>query len=89
MSKLIIGENELIILIETAMDIYRYNRPIDYSTGDENQSMEETIEDIINKLKELLFMLNSGKKIEFTNKSELFSQLDDINSFYEKVKYDK
>jgi hypothetical protein len=89
MSKIIIKESELVKLIETAMDLYRYTQSVDFPTGDDNESLEETIDSIINRLKELLFMLKSGKKIDYTNKSELFSQLDDINSFFEKIKYDK
>lgn len=89
MPKIIIKESELVKLIETAMDIYRYTQPVDFPTGDDNESLEETIDNITNRLRELLFMLKSGKKIDYTNKSELFSQLDDINNFFEKIKYDK
>lgn len=89
MSKIIIKESELVKLIETAMDLYRYTQPVDFPTGNDNESLEETIDNITNRLRELLFMLKSGKKIDYTNKSELFSQLDDINNFFEKIKYDK
>lgn len=89
MSKIIIKESELVKLIETAMDLYRYTQPVDFPTGNDNENLEETIDDIINRLKELLFMLKSGKKMNYTNKGELFSKLDDINNFFEKIKYDK
>ena len=68
MSKIIIKESELVKLIETAMDLYRYTQSVDFPTGDDNESLEETIDSIINRLKELLFMLKSGKKIDYTNK---------------------
>jgi len=89
MSKIIIKESELVKLIETAMDLYRYTQPVDFPTGNDNENLEETIDDIIKRLKELLFMLKSGKKMNYTNKGELFSKLDDINNFFEKIKYDK
>jgi len=89
MSKIIIKESELVKLIETAMDLYRYTQPVDFPTGNDNENLEETIDDIINRLKELLFMIKSGKKINYTDKNKLFSELDNINVLFDRIKYDK
>jgi hypothetical protein len=88
MPKIIIKESELIKLIETAMDLDRYIEPVSYDTGDENENLSDSIDVIVNRLKELLFMLKSGKKINYQNKSEFFSELDRLNSLYDKIKYE-
>jgi hypothetical protein len=88
MSKIIIKESELIKLIETAMDLDRYIEPVSYDTGDENENLSDSIDVIVNRLKELLFMLKSGKKINYQNKSEFFSELDRLNGLYHKIKYE-
>ena len=89
MPKIILKESELIKLIEVAMDLDIYNQPSTVDTNNGNQDAEETIEQIIDKLKELLYMLNSGKQINTELKGEIYRNLDDINNTYNNIKYKK
>ena len=87
MKKIILKESELIKLIETAMDLDVYNQPTTVSANNGNLDTEETIEDIMSKLKELLFMLKSGKKITDQSKGEIFKNFDNINKTFSNIKY--
>lgn len=87
MKKIILKESELIKLIETAMDLDIYNQPTTVSANNGNLDTEETIEDIMSKLKELLFMLKSGKKITDQSKGEIFKNFDNINKTFSNIKY--
>lgn len=87
MKKIILKESELIKLIETAMDLDIYNQPTTVSANNGNLDTEETIEDIMSKLKELLFMLKSGKKITDQSKCEIFKNFDNINKTFSNIKY--
>ena len=89
MPKIILKESELIKLIEVAMDLDIYNQPSTVDTNNGNQDAEETIEQIIDKLKELLYMLNSGKQINTELKGDIYRNLDDINNTYNNIKYKK
>lgn len=85
--KILIKESELVKLIETAMDLDRYIQLPNVSSGSINRDSEEATEDIIEKLKELLNMFQSGKKVSTSLKSELYKNLDSFNKTYEKIKY--
>jgi hypothetical protein len=89
MSKILIKESDLIKLIETAMDLDIYIQPISFDTDNGNQNLMDSTELIVNKLKELLFMLKSGKKINYQNKNQIFSELDDLNDLFDRIKFDK
>jgi tRNA pseudouridine-54 N-methylase len=87
MKKILIKESDLIKLIETAMDLDIYSQPSQIDTNNGNLDAEETVEDIISKLKELLYMLKSGKKINTNSKSEIFKTFDNINKTFSNIKY--
>jgi hypothetical protein len=87
MKKILIKESDLIKLIETAMDLDIYSQPSQIDTNNGNLDAEETVEDIISKLKELLYMLKSGKKINTNSKSEIYKTFDNINKTFSNIKY--
>ena len=87
MRKIILKESELIKLIETAMDLDRYQQLQSFPTGEINKDTENAVEEIISKLKELLNMIQSGKKVNTHFKSKLYKTLDDINDTFTNIKY--
>ena len=87
MKKIILKESQLIKLIESAMDLDIYSQPSQIDTNNGNLDAEETVEDIISKLKELLYMLKSGKKINTNSKSEIYKTFDNINKTFSNIKY--
>lgn len=88
MNKIILKESELIRLIETAMDLDIYTQPLDYDSNNGNLDVQDSIKIIIERLRELLFMINQGKKIDTQTKQKIFNQFDTIDSIYEKIKFD-
>ena len=87
MRKILIKESELIKLIETAMDLDIYSQEPNVSTGSPNEGAEQSVEEIISKLKELLNMLQSGKKVDTTLKGKIYRNLDDLNKTFSSIKY--
>lgn len=87
MKKIIIKESELIKLVETAMDLDIFSQRPNHSTDNGNLDEEETITEIIRKLKELLYMFQSGKKVDSSIKYDLYNNLDDLNKTFERIKY--
>jgi hypothetical protein len=92
MGKIIITESQLRKLLETgsnsvAMDLDIYTQPTQIDTSNGNENVEETVDEIISKLKELSSMFETGLKVHPELKNRLFGILDDINSNYEKIKY--
>jgi len=92
MRDIILTKSQLDILIEqgsnsVAMDLDIYTQPvqIDYNNG--NGDIEESLEDSIDKLNELLSMFDLGKKISTEDENSIFKILDDINTTFEKIKY--
>jgi len=86
MRKIILKESELIKLIETAMDLDIYSQEPNLSTGSVNKDAEQSIEDIMDKLKELLNMLQSGKKVDTSLKQKIHRNLDSLNKTFEEIK---
>ena len=86
MRKILIKESELIKLIETAMDLDIYSQEPNVSTGSPNDDAEQSVEEIISKLKELLNMLQSGKKVDSSLKQKIYNNLDSLNSTFEEIK---
>ena len=84
---ILIKESELVKLIETAMDLDRYIQLPNFSSGNINQDTEQSVEEIIDKLKELLNMLQSGKKVSTALKSKIYRNLDDLNKTFSSIKY--
>jgi hypothetical protein len=87
MKKILIKESELIKLIETAMDLDIYSQEPNVSTGSPNKDAEQSVEEIIGKLKELLSMLQSGKSVDTVLKGKIYRNLDDLNKTFSSIKY--
>lgn len=87
MKKISIKESELVKLIEVAMDLDKYTQLTNIPTNNGNVDTQNSIEEIISKLKELLSMFEGGKKVDTTLKSRLYKNLDDLNDTYERIKY--
>jgi hypothetical protein len=92
MGKIIITEKQLKRLLETgsnsvAMDLDIYTQPTNYDTDNGNLDEEGAVQDVIDKLQELLSMFKSGKKVNSHQRNTIFKNLDDINSNFENIKY--
>jgi len=87
MRKIFLKESELIKLLEVAMDLDIYSQSPNLSTNNGNLDSQNSIDEIISKLKELLNMLEGGKKIDTSLESRLYKNLDDLNDTYERIKY--
>lgn len=87
MKKILIKESELIKLIETAMDLDIYSQEPNVSSGSPNKDAEQSVEEIIGKLKELLNMLQSGKSVDTALKGKIYRNLDDLNKTFSSIKY--
>jgi hypothetical protein len=94
MGKFIITEKQLKKILETtagsnsvAMDLDIYTQPTNYDTNNGNLDEEEAVQDVIDKLQELLSMFKSGKKVNSDQRNKIFKNLDDINSNFENIKY--
>ena len=85
--KIIIKESELVKLIEVARDLDIYSQEHNVSTGDGNEDAEDSINQIIDRLKELLNMLQAGKKVDTTLKGRIYKNLDDLNKTFSSIKY--
>jgi len=88
---ILITEKQYKRLVETgsnsaAMDLDIYVQPVEYDTSTGNENLEDSIEDIIGKLKELNSLFKVGKKIEHNTKNDVFKVVDDLNSIYNKTK---
>lgn len=91
MRTIVITEKQYKRLVETgsnsaAMDLDIYVQPVEYDTSTGNENLEDSIEDIIGKLKELNSLFKVGKKIEHNTKNEVFKVVDNLNSIYNKTK---
>ena len=95
MGKFIITEKQLKKILETtagsnsvAMDLDIYTQPINYDTNNGNLDEEDAVQDVIDKLQELLSMFKSGKKVNSGQRNKIFQSLDNLNSNFEDIKYD-
>lgn len=91
MANIIISPKQLNTLLETgsnsaAMDVDRYTQSIDHPTGNENEDILEATRDIINNLKEVVYMVKAGKQIEKTKQMEFFRLLDNVKKLVSKIK---
>ena len=87
----LITEKQFRYLVETgaanaAMDLDIYVQPIHYDTSNGNEGQEQSLDNIIEKLKEISFMLRGGKKIDFSLRNKIFKFSDDIDKIYNSVK---
>jgi hypothetical protein len=93
MSKIILTESQVKRLIEqggnfSAMDLDIYTQPTKIDTNNGNLDVEDTVENIISKLQEVLAMFKTGKKVHPELKDRFFEILDKINSNFENIKYE-
>lgn len=70
------------------MDLDIYSQEMETSSGDPNLSEEEAVEDIIDKLEEILYMMKSGKELTTNVKTSIFRIMDSIRNTYSELKYD-
>lgn len=94
MSKYIISESQYQKLMETgsnsaAMDLDIYVQPVSYDTGTGNEDLVDTIESVIEKLKEVSSSLKVGKKIEPELKNKLFQITDLVNETCNQIQVSK
>lgn len=87
MSSIIVKESQLVKLIETAMDLDIYVQPVDSPVPGQNDDFVDSLEDIQQKIKELIMMANNGEKINHEQRGEIFSLLDLFNKVYENIKF--
>jgi hypothetical protein len=87
MSSIIVKESQLVKLIETAMDLDIYVQPVDSPVPGQNDDFVDSLEDIQQKIKELIMMANNGEKINHEQRGKIFSLLDLFNKVYENIKF--
>ena len=91
MKTVLITEKQYKRLLETgsnsvAMDLDIYVQPVNYNTNTGNSNLEDSIDEVINKLKELNSLFKVGKKINTDVKNKIFSVADEVNSIYDVTK---
>lgn len=69
------------------MDLDIYVQPIDPPIPGENNDFIDSLESIREKIKEIVMMANTGKKINSEQKQQIFELLDSFNKIYEKIKF--
>jgi hypothetical protein len=94
MSKFILTESQLKKLLETgsnsaAMDLDIYSQINPISTDNGNLGTEDSLKNIVEKMEELISMIQTGKKVPTQVRSEIHRILDEIDKVYEKIKYDE
>lgn len=68
------------------MDLDIYVQPVHYDTSNGNENLEDSLEEIMDKLKELNSLFKVGKKINQDTKNKIFSVVDELNSIYDTTK---
>ena len=91
MSKIIITEKQYLRIFETgaanaAMDLDIYVQPVHFDTDSGNQNVEDSIEGIIDNLKELNSLFKVGKKVKSSTKNKIYQVVDDLKSVYDETK---
>lgn len=87
MASIIITEQQLVKLMETAMDLDIYVQPVDPMIPGLNNGFVDSLEEMKTKIEELSMMAGNGKEIGQQNKIEIHKLLDLFNKVYEKIKY--
>lgn len=87
MSKIIITETQYRRLIETgsnsaAMDLDIYSQPMAVDTNNGNEEIDDSLYDMISKMKELKNMFESGKKVPIELENEIFSIHDKFKEVF-------
>lgn len=91
MKKILITKEQYQRLFETgaanaAMDLDIYVQPVNYDTSTGNENLEDSIEEIVGKLKELNSLFNVGKKVKSSTKNKIFKVVDQLKSVYDETK---
>ena len=91
MRTILITEKQYRRLLETgsnsaAMDLDIYVQPVHYDTSAGNENLEDSLDEIMNKLKEQNYLFKVGKKIKQDTKNKIFSVVDELNSIYNTTK---
>lgn len=94
MSKFILTESQLKKLLETgsnsaAMDLDIYSQINPISTDNGNSGTEDSLKDIVEKMEEIISMIQTGKQISADERTEIHRVVDEIHKVYEKIKYDE
>lgn len=92
MSQILITEKQFRRLIETgsnsvAMDLDIYTTAYNHSSDNGNIDSEDTIQNTIDSLNELLSMIKAGKKMTSDSKTYLSKAFDLINKGYSEIKF--
>lgn len=92
MAQILITEKQLRKLIETgsnsaAMDLDIYTSTYNQPSDNGNLDSQETIQNTIDSLNELLSMIKSGKKMTPQSKSDLARAFDFIKKGYSEIKF--
>lgn len=90
MRKIVITKEQYQRIFETgsnsaAMDLDIYVQPVDYDTSDGNEGIEDSVQSIMGKLKELNSLFDSGKKIKSYTKNKIYKIVDDLNTVYDET----
>lgn len=91
MRKILITKEQYQRLFETgaanaAMDLDIYVQPVHYDTSTGNENLEDSIEEIVGKLKELNSLFNVGKKVKSSTKNKIFKVVDQLKNVYDETK---
>jgi endonuclease IV len=92
MSQILITEKQLRRLLETgsnsaAMDLDIYTTAYNQPSDNGNLDSEETIQNIIDSLNELLTMVKTGKEMTSDSKTNLAKAFDLIDKSYSDIKF--
>jgi hypothetical protein len=87
MASIIIKETQLVKLLETAMDLDIYVQPIYSPIPGQNDDFVGSLEDIKNKIQEIIMMSDGGKKIDNSQKQKIFKLVDLFKKTYEDIKF--
>lgn len=92
MGQILITEKQFIRLMETgsnsaAMDLDIYTSTYNQPSDNGNLDSEETIQNIIDSLSELLNMVKTGKEMSPESKSDLARAYDYIRKSYSDIKF--
>ena len=90
MRKILITKEQYQRLFETgaanaAMDLDIYVQPVHYDTSTGNENLEDSIEEIVGKLKELNSLFNVGKKVKSSTKNKIFKVVDQLQNVYDET----
>lgn len=89
MPKYLMSERQVKLLTETgsnsaAMDLDRYVQPVHFDTSNGNEGMIESIDEMIERLKEIKFSLEYNKEPKNYIRVEIFRLSDEVKNLHDK-----